>query len=144
MSNILDKKIPNMVEPFETVEQEVNIYELKINSDVKQMYVGYRISRNIEGTDVSGLMKTIGKEWYITNKQTVYQRSFEPETMFEPLPNPNYISPEETPNETEFLEAPAFDYLLSTFKSRPDLFWVILEGYILENWNSGWFDKYSV
>lgn len=144
MANILDKKIPNMVAPFENIEQEVNIYELKINSDVKQIYVGYRITRNIEGTDVSGLMKTLGKEWYITNNQTVYQRSFEIETMFQPLPNPNYINQEETPNELQFLEAPAFDYLLDTFKSRPELFWIILENYILENYNDGWFDKYSV
>lgn len=140
MANILNKKIPNMVAPFENIEQEVNIYELKINSDVKQMYVGYRISRNLESTDVSNLMKTLGKEWYITNNQTIYQRSFEQETFFEPLPNPNYVSKEETPNELQFLEAPAFDYLLEVFKNKPELIWTILSGYILENYADGWFD----
>lgn len=140
MGDIFNKDLPNMAFPFESVEQKMDIFEMKLNSDLKQMFVGYRIKRTKEGQDVSSKMVATGKLWYITNDNTVYQRSFEPETMFHPLPNPNYISPEETPNELPLLEAPAFDYLLQIFKTRPDLFWIMLEGYIVENWNNGWYD----
>lgn len=135
--SILLTNIPNMPAPFADVARKIDIFELNINSDTKQFFVNYRIKNEKDGSDVSGLFKDKKKEWYIGNERTVYQRDWE---TFSPLPNPNFVSQEETPEELEFLEAPAFDYLLQTFRERPDLIWTILGGYIQENYADGWFD----
>ncbi|HAP94529.1 hypothetical protein [Epilithonimonas hominis] len=135
--SILVQEIPNMVAPFQDVARKIELFEININSDTKQFFVNYRIKNEKDNIDVSAVFKDKKKDWYIGNDKTVYQRNWD---TFQPLPNPEYISPEETPNELQFLEAPAFDYLLQTFKDRPDLIWVILSGYILENYADGWFD----
>ena len=120
--SILTTGIPNMPAPFADVSRKIDIFELNINSDTKQFFVNYRIKNEKDDTDVSDLFKDKRRDWYIG------------------LPNPDYVSPEETPDQLQFLEAPAFDYLLQTFRERPDLIWTILGGYILENYADGWFD----
>ncbi len=126
-----------MAAPFADVERKIEIFELKINSDVKQFFVNYRIISTKDGINVSDKMKSKNKDWYIGNDKNVYQRTF---PDFQLIPNPDYISPEETPEETEYLEAPAFDYLLQVFKEHPELIFTILSGYISENYADGWFD----
>ena len=126
-----------MAAPLSDVSRKIELFEININSDTKQFFVNYRIKNEKEGIDISNEMRDKKKDWYIGNDKNVYQRDME---TFEPLPNPDYISPEETPDELEFLEAPAFDYLLEIFKNKPELIWTILSGYILENYADGWFD----
>ena len=126
-----------MSAPFADVQRKIEIFELKINSDVKQFFVNYRIISTKDDINVSDRMKSKKKDWYIGNEKNVYQRTF---PDFQPIPNPDYISPEETPDQTEFLEAPAFDYLLQVFKEHPEIIFEILKGYILENYADGWFD----
>ena len=135
--SILIQPIPNMAAPLADVSRKIELFEININSDTKQFFVNYRIKNEKEGIDISNEMRDKKKDWYIGNDKNVYQRDME---TFEPLPNPDYISPEETPDELEFLEAPAFDYLLEIFKNKPELIWTILSGYILENYADGWFD----
>lgn len=135
--SILTQSIPNMAAPLEEVSRKIELFEININSDTKQFFVNYRIKNEKDGIDISNEMKDKKKDWYIGNDKAVYQRDME---TFQPLPNPNYVSQEETPNESEFLEAPAFDYILEIFKQRPDLIWAVLSGYILENYQDGWFD----
>lgn len=135
--SILTTGIPNMPAPFADVSRKIDIFELNINSDTKQFFVNYRIKNEKDDTDVSDLFKDKRRDWYIGNDKMVYQRDW---NTFRPLPNPDYVSPEETPDQLQFLEAPAFDYLLQTFRERPDLIWTILGGYILENYADGWFD----
>jgi len=135
--SILEQNIPNMSAPFTEVERKIEIFELKINSNVKQFFVDYRIVSTKDGVDVSDKFVNKRKDWYIGNDKNVYQRTF---PNFQPIPNPDFISPDETPNQTEFLEAPAFDYLLQVFKDHPEFIFQILSGYILENYADGWFD----
>ena len=135
--SILTTGIPNMPAPFADISRKIDIFELNINSDTKQFFVNYRIKNEKDDTDVSDLFKDKRRDWYIGNDKMVYQRDW---NTFRPLPNPDYVSPEETPDQLQFLEAPAFDYLLQTFRERPDLIWTILDGYILENYADGWFD----
>ena len=135
--SILTTGIPNMPAPFADVSRKIDIFELNINSDTKQFFVNYRIKNEKDDTDVSDLFKDKRRDWYIGNDKMVYQRDW---NTFRPLPNPDYVSPEETPDQLQFLEAPAFDYLLQTFRERPDLIWTILGCYILENYADGWFD----
>lgn len=135
--SILIQPIPNMAAPLADVSRKIELFEININSDTKQFFVNYRIKNEKEGIDISNEMRDKKKDWYIGNDKNVYQRDME---TFEPLPNPDYISQEETPDELEFLEAPAFDYLLEVFKNKPELIWTILSGYILENYADGWFD----
>lgn len=135
--SILLQEIPNMPAPFADIARKIDIFEIKINSDTKQFFLNYRIKNEKDSKDVSDLFKDKRRDWYIGNDKMVYQRDW---NTFQPLPNPNYVSPEETPDQLQFLEAPAFDYLLQTFRERPDLIWIILDGYILENYADGWFD----
>lgn len=135
--SILTQTIPNMAAPLADVSRKIELFEINVNSDTKQFFVNYRIKNEKEGIDISNEMRDKKKDWYIGNDKNVYQRDM---VTFQPLPNPDYISPEETPDELEFLEAPAFDYLLEIFKNRPELIWTILSGYILENYADGWFD----
>ena len=135
--NILDQAIPNMAFPFEGVSRTIEIFELNINSDVKQFFVNYRINSVKDDIDVSDKIVSKKRDWYIGNEKNVYKRSL---PDFQPIQNPNFVSKEETPDETEFLEAPAFDYLLEVFKEHPELIFDILKGYILENYADGWFD----
>ena len=168
--SILDKQIPNMETPFEGIGREVQIYELKVNTDYNQLYIGYRIKHTANGEDVTEKMNNTRREWYITNDHTVYKRDFEtfqllvndkyhtaveknqlPSTIENPnyivdsgepefITNPEYVSDEQLAELKPYLEAPAFDYLLGIFKERPALIWVTLELYILENYKDGWFD----
>lgn len=135
--SILTQPIPNMAAPLADVSRKIELFEINVNSDAKQFFVNYRIKNEKDGIDISNEMRDKKKDWYIGNDKNVYQRDME---TFEPLPNPDYISPEETPDELEYLEAPAFDYLLEVFKNKPELIWTILSGYILENYADGWFD----
>ena len=75
------------------------------------------------------------------------------------IPNPEYISQEETPDipgeienpdyvsqerldaTEQFLLIPGYDYLIQLYRQHPEVIWISLETYILENWNDGWFDN---
>ena len=51
------------------------------------------------------------------------------------------MDPETTPDELEFLEAPAYDYLMAVWDQYPGEFKSLQKGYILENYGDGYFEN---
>ena len=94
------------------------------------------------------------REVHIHNNMTMWVR----DENFQPMPNPAYADvlsrtqlseddenylPIEALNEvTEYLEAPGYDYIMSVMQARPDIIWDLLRGYILDNYNDGYYDDF--
>lgn len=59
------------------------------------------------------------------------------------IPNPDYVSDEQLAQISEYLVAPGYDYLLGeqgVLRLHPELTWIILGKYILENTEDGYFE----
>ena len=57
------------------------------------------------------------------------------------IENPDYVSQEMLDATEQFLLIPGYDYLIQLYRQHPEVIWISLETYILENWNDGWFDN---
>lgn len=135
---ILSVPIANMNAPMNDVERIVSISGLIWADETKEMYVNYKIQYLKNGVDISEAFKKEVPSIHIHNNMTVYQRNLED---FSKIPNPDYVDVESTPTTLEFLEAPAYDYISGIFREHPELIWVMLTGYINENWADGWFEN---
>ena len=135
---ILIKEIPNLKPPMEEISREIHIKGINIVDETKEFFITYETKHFKNGVDVSATMENLAKPFYIHNGMLMYDRDLD---TFQPKPNPDYISAEETPDVEPFLLVAGYDWLIATFKARPDIIWTFLEGYILENWNDGWFDN---
>lgn len=135
---ILSQLIPNMNAPMNDIERIVNVNGLVWADETKEMYVNFKIQYLKDGVDISKDMSKEVRPIHIHNNMTVYQRNLED---FSKKENPNYVDSETTPFELEFLEAPAYDYISGIFKDHPELIWIFLKGYILENYADGWFEN---
>lgn len=80
-----------------------------------------------------------GHPEFITNPEFI---TFDETPDVEPnLPNPDYVSQEILDATEKYQLIPGYFYLISLFTRHPELIWVFLEAYIMENWNDGWFDN---
>lgn len=135
---LLIQQIPALKAPMDDIAREIHIKGINIVDDTKEMFIAYETRHFKNDIDVSANFQPMAKPFYIHNGMLMYDRDL---TTFQPKPNPDYISVEETPDLEPFLLVPGYDWLISVFKARPDIIWIFLQGYILENWNDGWFDN---
>lgn len=150
MTNLyITQQIPNMKAPFDNVEQNVIITSISVNwqsptapmEGLPQIIVGYEIIKNNDGVDVSKELKNKIKPKPFDNNQKVYQRSFEAETLFQPLPNPDFVEGESSEDD-RFLTMGAFDFIVGELvMKRPEYLIPFLKLYILDNYEDGWFDS---
>lgn len=134
---IISQNIENMNAPMNDIERIVHIVGLIWADDSKQMIINYQIQYIKDEIDVTEGCKKEVKPVHIHNNMTVYQR----DENFDKIPNENYIDSETTPDELEFLEAPAYDYIHNLFTTNPSIIWDFLRGYIMENYADGWFEN---
>lgn len=135
---ILSVPIENMNAPMSDIERVVSISGLIWADETKEMYVNYKIKYIKNGVDITQALNKEVRPIYIHNNMTVYQRNLED---FSKIPNPDFVDAENTPTTLPFLEAPAYDYITQIFTEHPELIWIFLSGYIMENWADGWFEN---
>jgi len=135
---LLSKEISNLkVEGFENVERRLNINRIEIDGIFERIRLIYSISYILDGRDVTNLFeKRSSYDWYIGNDEEILVR----DENFQPIPNPEYVSEEETPNIKEFLHAPAFTLVMDGFDQLRAIPYSILEAYIDENDSDGRWD----
>lgn len=139
---LLAKQISNLkTVGFEDVERTINVRKIDIDGDYERIYLGYSISYNKNGVDVTPLFeKKSGYDWYITNDQRILQR----DENFQPIPNPDYVEPTEenegTPHLEPYLYAQAFTMVMDGFDAMMAIPYQILELYIDENDADGKWD----
>ena len=158
---ILTQSIPSMTKVgFESFVRDVRIINIIINDDdftdqPKELYIRHRIFyKNSADEDVTATMNHKIREVHIHNNMTMWVR----DENFQPIPNPayadvlsrtqlseddeNYLPIEALNDVTEYIEAPGYDYIMSVMQARPDLIWELLRGYILDNYNDGYYDDF--
>ena len=163
---ILIKQIPNMKAPLESIEREIHILGINIVDSTKEIFIPYEIKFFRDGVDVSADMNQNAKPFHIHNGMTIHARDqqFQPiedpvytemllnfeanEPEFiegpegtDPIKNPKYVTQEMLDNKERYLLMPGYDYLIQLYRQHPEVIWISLEAYILENWNDGWFDN---
>ena len=155
----ITQKLPNAIKTIAgveiEVEQEVYIKSVKVDLGepfedsygLPQIIVEYSIIFSKDGEVIKEFKNRIEPKRF-TNDDKLYVRSFEQETLFQPVPNPNYISQEETPDEeNEFLTMGAVDFIYGEIinnaehPERAAYLIPFLKAYILDNHNDGWFDS---
>ena len=151
MNNVtIDQKIPNMKAPFEDVEQKVRITTIKIDfqrednpiAGLPQVILDYEIIRTKSEVNVTSSFKSKVEPKVFNNDMKLYKRSFEPETLFQPIKNPDFISAEETPDVEQFLTIGAFDFVIGDLAINNGAFLVpFLKMYITDNYEDGWFES---
>lgn len=124
--------------PMNDVERIVSISGLIWADETKEMYVNYKIKYIKNGVDITQALNKEVRPIYIHNNMTVYQRNLED---FSKIPNPDFVDVETTPTTLQYKEAPAYDYITQIFTEHPELIWIFLSGYIMENWADGWFEN---
>jgi len=135
---LLRKDISNLkVQGFENVERKLNINRIEIDGIFERIRLIYSISYILEGRDVTNLFeKRSSYDWYIGNDEEILVR----DENFQPVPNPDYVSEEETPDIKPFLYAPAFTLVMDGFDALGAIPYSILEAYIDENDGDGKWD----
>ena len=151
MNNIkISQEIPNMEIPFEDISQTVNITDIQINfqrednpiQGLPQVIVSYEIVRMKGDVNVTSTFKNKVEPKVFNNDLKLYKRSFEPDSLFHPIANPEFISLEETPNIEPFLTVGAFDFVIGDLAINNGAYLVpFLKMYITDNYANGWFES---
>ena len=151
MNNIkISQEIPNMEIQFEDISQTVNITDIQINfqrednpiQGLPQLIVSYEIVRMKGDVNVTSTLKNKVEPKVFNNDLKLYKRSFEPDSLFQPIQNPDFISIEETPNIEPFLTVGAFDFVIGDLAINNGAYLVpFLKMYITDNYADGWFDS---
>ena len=151
MNNVkIEQEIPNMSAPFDDVDQNVRITDIQVNfqrednpiAGLPQVIISYEIIRTKNNVNVTSTFKSKAEPKVFNNDMKLYKRSFEAETLFQPIKNPDFISVEETPEVEEFLTVGAFDFVIGDLAINNGAFLVsFLKMYITDNYNDGWFDS---
>lgn len=137
---LLIQEIPPLQTAFGEIDREIHVLGINVVDTTKEMFLPYKIVYSFNGEDVSKDFKPSAKPIEIDNNMTVYQRNLED---FSIKANPDYIDGETTPWLDPYLVAPGYDYILSVFQSNPELIWIFIRGYIVENYADGWYENKS-
>lgn len=155
-TNYITQDIPNMEGVFSDISQKVLITDIQVNwkrinnpTYESQIVVGYEIYKEKDGVNVSSELKTSVRPKVFTNNTIMYQRSFEESTLFQPLPNPNYINPETLEegqilpeNNEPYLTMGGFDFIVGELVHKhPEYLIPFLKLYILDNYDDGWYNQ---
>lgn len=151
MNNVtIEQEMPNMKAPFEDVEQKVRITTIKVDFQIEdnpiqglpQVILDYEIIRTKNEINVTTSFKSKVDSKVFNNDMKLYKRSFEQETLFQPVQNPDFISVEETPDVEQFLTVGAFDFVIGDLAINNGAFLVpFLKMYITDNYADGWFES---
>lgn len=151
MNNVkIEQQIPNMKAPFDDVDQKVRITDIQVNFQrednpiigLPQVIISYEIIRTKDDVNVTSTFKSKVEPKVFNNDMKLYKRSFEQATLFQPVPNPDFISTEETPDIEPFETVGAFDFVIGDLAINNGAFLVpFLKMYITDNYNDGWFDS---
>lgn len=157
----IKQQLPNTVKSLggQDIEVEQTIYFKTLQSNlgepfedslgIPQFIVEYSLVYTRNGIMIPELKNRVEPKRF-SNEDIVYQRSFEPETFFQPLPNLEFISKEETPEIEEFITMGAIDFIhgeLINNEEHPErIVYLIpfLKEYALDNYNDGWFESHKL
>lgn len=150
MENLyITQQIPNKVTVLGEIEQKVVITSLQVNWQspitpqigLPQIIVGYELLFEKDGANLNSIFKDKIEPKRFDNSQLLYQRSFDPETLFQPLENPDFIEGE-SPEEKRYLTMGAFDFIVGEiFMKYPQYMMPFLKMYIMDNYEDGWYDS---
>ena len=116
--------------------------ENTIQYKVPQVILDYEIIKTKNEINVTTSFKSKVDSKVFNNDMKLYKRSFEQETLFQPVPNPDFISVEETPDVEQFLTVGAFDFVIGDLAINNGAFLVpFLKMYITDNCEDGWFES---
>lgn len=145
----ITQQIPNKQTALGEIEQKVVITSLQVNWQspitpqigLPQIIVGYELLFERDGANLNSIFKDKIEPKRFDNSQLLYQRSFEPETLFQPLENPDFIEGESS-EEERFLTMGAFDFIVGELVMKhPHYLIPFLKMYILDNYEDGWYDS---
>ena len=143
----IPSKVINIGGTEVTVDRSIYIKNLLINWGDKNkniqpdIQVAYGIQYSANGQNMNDYFKDRIEPKVFNNHIIMYQRSFEPGTLFQPVPNPEYIEGE-SPIEEEFLTMGAFDFIVGELVLKnPEYLIPFLKLYIIDNHADGWFDS---
>ena len=116
--------------------------ENTIQYKVPQVILDYEIIKTKNEINVTTSFKSKVDSKVFNNDMKLYKRSFEQETLFQPVQNPDFISVEETPDVEQFLTVGAFDFVIGDLAINNGAFLVpFLKMYITDNCEDGWFES---
>lgn len=100
---------------FPNFKRFVNVRNVALQAQYKQIIIEAHLTYTDEddGADVTGLMKSEIGNWNINNYDTTTVR----DKISNPVPNPDYVSPEETPDIEPYQKKPSFDYFEIVIKT---------------------------
>ena len=160
MQNIeyyIKQELPKAIKTIAGIEIEVeqtiyfttlqcNLGELFKNEfGLPQFIVEYYLVFSRNGVIIPELKNKVVPKRF-SNDDIVFQRSFEPETLFQPIPNPNFIEGESS-EEERFLTMGAVDFIVGEIinnEEHPERIVYLtpfLKQYALDNYQEGWFDS---
>lgn len=134
---LLIQSIPPLQTPYGLIDRDIHVIGLNIVDTTKELFLPYQIIYTYNGEDVSKDFKPFAKPIYIHNNMTVYQRNLED---FSKKSNPDFVEGE-SPEEERYLVAPAYDYIIGVMKEYPELSWAFIRGYIVENYEDGFYEN---
>lgn len=150
LQNYITQDIPDRETSLGSVKQKVVITSIKIDwqsitmpdiHGLPQLIVGYELVTTKEDGSVVTELKDKIEPKHFDNTIQVYQRSFEKDTLFQPLHNLDYVEGEGSEDD-KFLTMGAFDFVIGELAlKRPQFLIPFLKLYIIENFNDGWYDS---
>jgi len=145
----IKQQIPNKMTALGEVEQKVLITSIQANwqsvvnplAGLPQILLGYEILFSKDGNNLNSIFKDKIAPKRFDNTMKLYQRSFEPDTLFQPLENPDFVEGE-SHEDDRFLTMGAFDFIIGELiMKNPHYLIPFLKMYILDNYEDGWYDN---
>ena len=130
-----------------SVDREIYIKDLlihwgdKLVSSSPEIQVAYGIDYSAGAENMNQFFKDKIAPKVFNNNVIMYQRSFAEPTLFQPVPNPDYVEGE-SPESEQFLTMGAFDFIVGELVLKnPHYLIPFLKLYILDNYEDGWFES---
>lgn len=145
----IEQKIENKKAPFQDVERNVRIVDINVNlqrhekplKGLPQVVINYEILYTKDGIDVTKDLSKPLEPRVFNNDMKMWARSFEPETLFQPIPNPDFVEGESLESD-RFVIMGAFDFVIGELAIKHgEYLFEFLKMYILDNYDDGWFDN---
>lgn len=109
MSKLWLSKLISQDPDLPGIERKINVRNTNLQAQYDQIVIDAFISyKNEEGVDVTSKYRSELQDWgLINNKELTTVLNMQ---TGEPVVNPEYISPEETPDVYKYEQRPSFDY----------------------------------
>lgn len=150
LTNYITQEIADRETALGIAKQKVVITSIKIDwqklgqrkvEGLPQIIVEYEMYITSQQGQQIPEMRSDLKPRVFTNNDKLYQRSFDPDTLFQPLPNPDFVEGE-SPEDQRFLTMGAFDFVMGELALKnPQYLIPFLKMYILDNYEDGWYEE---